>query len=145
MSNYVKPQSPIYNRKTDTKLIKRAFEYANNAHKDQKRMSGEPYIIHPLEVAYILTTLELDDATICAALLHDIIEDTYITREDVEREFGEEVLNILESLKKLHRLSFESEQEEAENISQYISEKYGIDVEIFEGGQPVYSYLLSVE
>ena len=64
------------NPNSNTELIKKAYNYANENHKEQKRISGEPYIIHPLEVAYILAELELDDSTICAALLHDVVEDT---------------------------------------------------------------------
>ena len=73
------------NRKNDTKLIIKAYEFAKNKHEDQLRKSGEPYIIHPLEVANILADLELDDATICAALLHDVLEDTDTTKSDLEK------------------------------------------------------------
>ena len=73
-------------RKANTKLVQRAFEFANKKHNGQLRKSGEPYIIHPLQVAYILTTIDMDEATICAALLHDIVEDTDVTHEDVIRD-----------------------------------------------------------
>lgn len=78
-------------RKTDTKIITRAYEYAKNHHGDQLRKSGEPYIIHPLQVAYILANLELDESTICAALLHDVAEDTDVTIKDLAKEFSEEI------------------------------------------------------
>lgn len=78
-------------RKTDTKIITRAYEYAKSHHGDQLRKSGEPYIIHPLQVAYILANLELDESTICAALLHDVAEDTDVTIKDLAKEFSEEI------------------------------------------------------
>ncbi len=78
-------------RKTDTKIITRAYEYAKSHHGDQLRKSGEPYIIHPLQVAYILANLELDESTICAALLHDVAEDTDVTVRDIAKEFSEEI------------------------------------------------------
>ena len=79
------------NRKSDSKLIMKAYNYAKEFHGDQLRKSGEPFIIHPVNVAYILATIELDDTTICAALLHDVVEDTKITKEDMEKEFGKEI------------------------------------------------------
>ena len=79
------------NRKSDLRKIRRAYDFAEKAHENQKRLSGEKYIIHPLNVAYILAALSLDDNTICAALLHDVIEDTEVTYEDIKSEFGEEV------------------------------------------------------
>ena len=79
------------NKKSDSKLIMKAYNYAKEYHGAQLRKSGEPYIIHPVNVAYILATIELDDNTICAALLHDVVEDTKITKEDMEREFGKEI------------------------------------------------------
>ena len=77
------------NRKSDSKLIERAYEFAKENHGNQKRKSGEPYIIHPVQVAYTLSTLGLDDQTICAALLHDVVEDTPVTREEVVKDFGD--------------------------------------------------------
>lgn len=68
------------NWRSNTKLITKAYNYAVLSHGEQKRKSGEPYIIHPLQVAYILAGIGLDDATICAALLHDVVEDTPCTR-----------------------------------------------------------------
>ena len=72
-----------HNKKSDSKFIKKAYDYAVIHHGDQKRKSGEPYIVHPVQVAYILATLGLDDSTICAALMHDLAEDTDITIEDI--------------------------------------------------------------
>ena len=71
------------NRRADLKLIRRAYDFAKSKHGDQLRRSGEPYIIHPVQVAYILSTLGLDESTICAALLHDVIEDTDVTLQDL--------------------------------------------------------------
>ena len=90
-----------HNRKADTKLILKAYNYANDNHKGQLRKSGEPYIIHPLQVAYILATIELDESTICAALLHDVVEDTEITHQDIINEFGQEIADMVEGLTKL--------------------------------------------
>ena len=70
-------------RRANIKLVQKAYEFANKNHEGQLRKSGEPYIIHPLNVAYILATAELDEPTICAALLHDIVEDTKVTHQDI--------------------------------------------------------------
>ena len=76
-----------YHPSTDISMIEKAYKVASEAHKDQKRKSGEPYIIHPLCVAIILADLELDKETIVAGLLHDAVEDTWMTYEEVEKEF----------------------------------------------------------
>ena len=73
-------------KRVDNKIIMKAYNYAVEHHGDQKRHSGEPYIIHPLNVAYILAEVGLDEATICAALLHDVVEDTDVTDEDLRRD-----------------------------------------------------------
>ncbi len=101
----------------DREMLLRAFTFASNAHKDQKRASGEPYFIHPCAVAEILVDLGLDAATIAGALLHDVIEDTPATEEDIRREFGEEVLTLVSGVTKLDKIVFKSqEEEEAENF-----------------------------
>ena len=92
------------NRKADVKLIRKAYEYAKEKHGNQCRKSGEPYIIHPVQVAYILADLELDDATICAALLHDVVEDTEVTHDDIVKEFGEEIAEMVAGVTKLSKL-----------------------------------------
>lgn len=89
------------NAKSNSYLIRKAYDYAKANHKDQKRMSGEEYIVHPLSVSYILADLELDDSTICAALLHDVVEDTEVTRDDIVNEFGEEIANMVDGVTKL--------------------------------------------
>ena len=101
-----------HSRKVDTKLIMKAFDYADKLHKDQVRRSGEPYIIHPLNVAYILADIGLDEATICAALLHDVVEDTEATHEDIVREFGEEIAQMVAGVTKLSNISFSSAEEQ---------------------------------
>ena len=80
-----------YDPTADEALLNRAYVYAMKAHGNQKRASGDPYISHPLEVAAILTDLKLDDATIAAALLHDVIEDTDVTRAEIDQKFGKEI------------------------------------------------------
>ncbi len=98
-------------------MLIRAYEYAKQAHANQKRASGEPYFIHPCAVAEILMGLGLDAATIAAALLHDVIEDTDATAEDIKREFGDEVLGLVNSVTKLEKIVFKSKEDEnAENF-----------------------------
>ncbi|ABZ84401.1 GTP pyrophosphokinase [Heliomicrobium modesticaldum Ice1] len=96
----------------DLEFVRRAFEYADAAHTGQLRKSGEPYIYHPMAVAYILADLELDVATIAAGLLHDVVEDTAITQEQLEKDFGPEVALMVDGVTKLSRLEFHSKQEQ---------------------------------
>ena len=93
-----------YHPSTDISMIEKAYKVASEAHKDQKRKSGEPYIIHPLCVAIILADLELDKETIVAGLLHDAVEDTWMTYEEVEKEFGGEVALLVDGVTKLGQL-----------------------------------------
>ena len=105
-----------HNRKIDTKLISRAYDLAKSQHEEQKRGSGEPYIIHPLNVAYILADIGLDDSTICAALLHDVVEDTNITKKDIIEKFGEEIANMVDGVTKLSKLEYATiEEQQVEN------------------------------
>ena len=97
---------------SDVELIKKAYEFANMYHKDQCRKSGEPYMIHPLNVAYILANLELDDETLCAALLHDVVEDTPVTHEDLVREFGEAIAEMVAGVTKLGTLRYTTQEEQ---------------------------------
>ena len=104
------------NRKSDSKLIRKVYNYAKAHHEGQLRKSGEPYIIHPVQVAYILSTLGLDDSTICAALLHDVVEDTDITKQDLENEFGKEIAELVDGVTKLSKLKYASmEEQQVEN------------------------------
>src|SRR5471030_2407336 len=106
-----------YNPNTNEELLNRAYVYAMKAHGEQLRASGDPYFSHPLEVAAILTDLNLDDATIVAALLHDTIEDTEATRAEIDHVFGPETAALVEGLTKLKRLELVSrEAKQAENL-----------------------------
>jgi GTP pyrophosphokinase len=106
-----------YNPQTDEDLLNRAYVYAMKAHGHQKRASGDPYFSHPLEVAAILTELKLDDATIVAALLHDTIEDTDSTREEIDRLFGADIGELVDGLTKLKKLDLVSKQaQQGENF-----------------------------
>jgi RelA/SpoT family (p)ppGpp synthetase len=106
-----------YNPNTDEDLLNRAYVYAMKAHGDQKRRSGDPYITHPIEVAWILTDHQLDDATIAAALLHDTIEDTATTRAEIEELFGRDIGRLVDGLTKLKKLDLVSrEAKQAENL-----------------------------
>lgn len=108
-------KAKIKNRTIDKNKIIKAYEYAVKMHKDQKRKSGEPYIIHPLNVAYILAGLGLDTTTICAALLHDVVEDTEATYEDIKERFGEDTAILVEGVTKLSKLFKTVEEAQAEN------------------------------
>jgi len=106
-----------YDPDADEALLNRAYVYAMRAHGHQKRASGDPYFSHPLEVAAILTELKLDDATIAAALLHDVIEDTDATRNEIDQLFGAEIGALVEGLTKIKRLDLVSKRaEQAENF-----------------------------
>ena len=99
-------------RKVDTKLIMKAYNFAEEKHHNQYRKSGESYIIHPLNVAYILAQIGLDDNTICAALLHDVVEDTDVTNEDIKKQFGEEIAEMVAGVTKLSNMQFTSVEEQ---------------------------------
>jgi len=106
-----------YDPKADEALLNRAYVYAMKAHGNQKRASGDPYFSHPLEVAAILTDLKLDDATVVTALLHDVIEDTPITRAEIDQLFGSEIGRLVDGLTKIRRLDLVSKKaEQAENF-----------------------------
>ena len=103
-------------RRVDIKLIMKAYNYAVEHHGDQRRRSGEPYIIHPINVAYILAGVGLDEATICAALLHDVVEDTDATDADLRRDFGDEIADMVAGVTKLGTVQFTSvEEQQAED------------------------------
>ena len=106
-----------YNPKYDLELIGRAYDKAKEMHEGQLRKSGEPYLIHPLAVAEILADLGMDEDTIVAGLMHDVVEDTPYTSEELREEFGEEVELLVDGVTKLGSLKFESkEQRQAENL-----------------------------
>ena len=106
-----------YNPHADEELLNKAYVYAMRAHGAQRRASGDPYFTHPLEVAAILTELRLDDATIVAAVLHDTVEDTDSTQEEIEQVFGAEIARLVDGLTKLKKLDLVSKRaEQAENF-----------------------------
>ncbi len=108
-----------YHPSDDITLIEKAYRIANEAHKDQVRKSGEPYIIHPLYVAIILADLEMDKETIAAGILHDVVEDTIMTRQEIENEFGVDVANLVDGVTKLGKLEYaggDKLEEQAENL-----------------------------
>jgi GTP pyrophosphokinase len=110
-----------YNPNVDRDLLKRAFTFAAAAHEGQQRRSGEDFIHHPFGVALILASLKLDEQTIAAALLHDVVEDTETTLDEVREEFGEEISHLVDGVTKLTRVQFQSrEQAEAENYRKMI-------------------------
>ena len=107
-----------YHPSTDLSMIRKAYEIALQAHGDQRRLSGEPYIIHPLCVSIILAELELDKETIVSALLHDVLEDTLVSKEEMVKLFGEEVTEIVDGVTKLSQISYSADkvEEQAENL-----------------------------
>ena len=98
-------------QKSDHDLIIDAFNYASDGHKNQKRLSGESYITHPLQVAHYLSNLNLDTETIIAAFLHDLIEDTEVTYNDIKKKFGKEVADIVDGVTKIDKINYNSKEE----------------------------------
>lgn len=110
-----------YDNEKDKKLVTDAYDYAEKMHEGQKRASGEPYFVHPCAVANILMDMGLDAPTVAAAFLHDVVEDTSATEEDIRAKFGEEVEELVAGVTKLNKIVFESkEQEEAENFRKIV-------------------------
>ena len=110
-----------YNPKADVALLNRAYVFSMKAHGNQKRSSGQPYLAHPLEVAAILADLQLDEATIATGLLHDTIEDTLASYDEIRSLFGDEIANLVEGVTKLSRISFNSKSvEQAENFRKLV-------------------------
>lgn len=107
-----------YHPSTDTTIIEKAYRVASEAHKDQKRKSGEPYIIHPLCVGIILAELEMDKETIAAGILHDVVEDTVMTIDELSQEFSPEIALLVDGVTKLTKLNFSQDKIElqAENL-----------------------------
>jgi GTP diphosphokinase / guanosine-3',5'-bis(diphosphate) 3'-diphosphatase len=107
--------------KDDPEIIRKAYEFSLKHHQGQTRASGEPYLIHPLEVAVVLADMKLDSTAIAAGLLHDAIEDTEVTHEDVRREFGDQVVHIVEGVTKIDKIDFASREErQAENVRKMV-------------------------
>jgi len=114
-------QVVAYYPEADTSLIRRAYEYSVKAHEGQIRQTGEPYVQHPLAVAGILTFLKLDVPAIAAGLLHDTLEDTVATQEELEKEFGADVARLVEGVTKIGQIPFKSyEEKQAENFRKMV-------------------------
>src|SRR5919204_1324734 len=110
-----------YGGELDRDLVVRAFRFAAKAHEGQQRRSGEPFIMHPVGVAKICAELRLDEPTLAAALLHDVVEDTETPIAVVREEFGEEITQLVDGVTKLTRVQFQSrEQAEAENYRKMV-------------------------
>jgi len=101
----------------DLDVIRKAWDFCLEHHKGQKRLSGEPYVLHPLEVALVLAEMKLDSTAIAAGLLHDAVEDTPVTTEDITAKFGEQVAHIVEGVTKIDKIQFANrEDRQAENV-----------------------------
>ena len=105
------------NRPYDFDKITEAYQYASKAHEGQMRQSGDPYITHPIAVAQILVELGMDTETICAGLLHDVVEDTASTLDEIKKRFGADVALMVDGVTKLTKMTYSSkEQRQAENV-----------------------------
>ena len=101
----------------DMALIEKAYHFAEESHGDQKRLSGAPYMSHPVAVACILAELGMDSESVAAGLLHDVVEDTDVDLEQIKKRFGSEIANLIDGLTKLRRLPYTSQEgQQAENI-----------------------------
>ena len=110
-----------YNPEADFDLLRKAYVISAREHRDQVRRSGEPYLVHPLEVAWMLADLHLDTSSIVAGLLHDVVEDTLTTSDKVAEAFGEDVAHIVEGVTKISKLKYATQQEaQAENLRKMI-------------------------
>jgi GTP pyrophosphokinase len=110
-----------YQPAADADLIKRAYDLSYRMHAGQMRKSGEPYIVHPVSVAGIITELRLDTASVCAGLLHDVVEDTLTTTEDLEKQFGTEIASLVDGVTKLSKINFTSKEDrQAENFRKMV-------------------------
>jgi GTP diphosphokinase / guanosine-3',5'-bis(diphosphate) 3'-diphosphatase len=110
-----------YHPKADTGLLTKAYQFSEDAHKDQKRSSGEPFINHPLGVARILAELQLDTITIATGLLHDTVEDTVATNDQIEKEFGPQIALLVDGVTKISKITFQTtEEKQAENFRKMI-------------------------
>jgi guanosine-3',5'-bis(diphosphate) 3'-pyrophosphohydrolase len=110
-----------YHPTADVAIISKAYQFSQHAHREQKRKSGDPYFIHPASVAGIITDLKLDTASVCAGLLHDVVEDTAATLTDIDREFGGEITALVDGVTKLNKINFSSKEDrQAENFRKMV-------------------------
>ncbi len=100
-----------YNPQADVEILQRAYIFSAKAHKGQTRLSGEPYLIHPLEVAYTLTRMNLDIPSIVSGFLHDTIEDSYVNKEEIEEYFGKEVAELVDGVTKISKIALKTSEE----------------------------------
>jgi len=112
---------PKYQPTADLELVQRAYRFSERSHHGQQRASGEPYLSHPLEVAGLLVNFKMDVTTVTAGLLHDVLEDTHTTKDDLEREFGAEIAELVDGVTKIGKLAFSSREErQAENFRKMV-------------------------
>src|SRR5205814_9984730 len=105
----------------DLEIIRKAYDYSLQHHKGQSRATGEPFLVHPLQVAMVLAEMKLDPTAIAAGLLHDSVEDTPATKEEILREFGPQVGHIVEGVTKISKIEFASQEErQAENVRKMV-------------------------
>ena len=110
-----------YQPNVDSRLVQRAYDFSFRMHAGQTRKSGQPYIVHPVSVAGIIADLKLDGASVCAGLLHDVIEDTLATPDDITKEFGPEVAELVDGVTKLSKINFTSKEDrQAENFRKMV-------------------------
>ena len=102
---------PKYQPGADLDLVKRAYRFSEVSHQGQQRASGEPYLSHPLEVAGLLVNFKMDVTTVTAGLLHDVLEDTRATKDDLTREFGADIADLVDGVTKIGKLAFSSREE----------------------------------
>ena len=101
----------------DLEIVRKAYEFSQKYHSGQSRASGEPYLVHPLEVACVLVEMKMDPISVAAGLLHDSVEDTSITTVEIRKEFGEQVAHIVEGVTKISKIDFATrEEQQAENL-----------------------------
>src|SRR6185295_13404774 len=112
---------PKYQPAANLDLLERAYRFSERSHLGQQRASGEPYLSHPLEVAGLLVNFKMDVTTVTAGLLHDVLEDTHTTKDDLEREFGAEIAELVDGVTKIGKLAFSSRVErQAENFRKMV-------------------------
>ena len=104
---------PKYQPGADLEVLQRAYRFSEASHQGQQRASGEPYLSHPLEVAHLLVGFRMDVTTVTAGLLHDVLEDTETTKDDLRREFGQEIAELVDGVTKIGKLARSSREEKA--------------------------------